>query len=84
MTRFISFLIALFLGAFGLAAEANASTIAGFLEYPPGFTNYFDPANGYVPPGYDNETSPVVTFPGTFGYFDGANLITASFTQGTP
>jgi hypothetical protein len=82
MTRFVSFLGGLFLGAFGLAANANGFMVAGFLEYPPGFTNYFDPANGYVPLGYDNETSPLVTFPGTFGFFDGANRITASFAQG--
>src|ERR1700687_77132 len=82
MTRLISFLVALSLGGFGLVAEASAYTVAGYLEYPPGFTNYFDPANGYVPPGYDNETSPFVTFPGAFGFFDGADLVTASFAQG--
>jgi hypothetical protein len=83
MTRLISFLVALSLGGFGLVAEASAYTVAGYLEYPPGFTNYFDPANGYVPSGYDNEAGPFVTFPGTFGFFDGANQVTASFTQYT-
>jgi hypothetical protein len=82
MTRLISFLAALCFGGFGLVADASAYTVAGFLEYPPSFTNYFDPANGFVPPGYDNETSPFITFPGTFGFFDGANLVTASFAQG--
>jgi hypothetical protein len=81
MMRLISFLVALSLGGFGLVAEANAYTVAGYLEYPPGFTNYFDPANGYVPPGYDNEAGPAVPFPGTFGFFDGENRVTASFTQ---
>jgi hypothetical protein len=81
-TRLIGFLAALFFGGFGLVAGASAYTVAGFLEYPPSFTNYFDPANGDVPPGYDNETSPFITFPGTFGFFDGANLVTASFAQG--
>ena len=80
--KLIGFLAALFLGGFGLIADASAFTVAGFLEYPPGFTNYFDPANGHVPPSYDNDVSPFITFPGTFGFFDGANLVTASFAQG--
>jgi hypothetical protein len=82
VTRLISFLAALSLSGFGLVDDASAYTVAGFLDYPPGFTNYFDPANGYVPLGYDNETSPFVTFPGAFGFFDGANLVTASFAEG--
>jgi hypothetical protein len=83
MTRLISFLAALSLSGFGLVAEASAYTIAGYLEFPSGYTNYFDPANGYVPSGYDNEAQPFVTFPGTFGFFDGETRVTASFTPYT-
>jgi hypothetical protein len=82
MTKVTSFLAALCLSGFGLVDDASAYTVAGFLTNPSSFTNYFDPANGYVPPGYDNETSPFVTFPGAFGFFDRADLVTASFAQG--
>ncbi len=83
MARLISFLAALMFGGFGLVADARAYTVAGSLEYVTGFTNYFDPANGFVPPGYANEVSPFITFPGTFGFFDGETQVTASFTPYT-
>jgi hypothetical protein len=81
MTRYISVLAAWSLGGFGFVTDASAFTVTGYLEYPPGFTNYLDPATGFVPPGYDNETSPFITFPRTFGSFDGAKLVSASFAQ---
>ncbi len=64
--------------------DITGSTVTGGLFFggEPS-VNYFDPANGYVPSGYANETSPTVTIGSsttTFGYYDGANLDTASFT----
>ena len=48
-------------------------------------TNYFEPADGYVPAGYGNDAGTTVTIgPGVeFGYMDGANTDTADFTGTT-
>ena len=72
---------------FSLAAPADAvgSSVTGSLFFSGGSTNYFNPANGFVPTGYGNSTSPTVTIgPGVeFGFSDGANLDTADFTGTT-
>lgn len=53
-----------------------------------GGTNYFDPAQGYVPAGYGNSspgttTVTIATPLVEFGFQDGANLDTADFTDST-
>jgi hypothetical protein len=65
-----------------IAGVASATTITGTLNFGPGTTNYYDPANGQVPPGYSNESSPTVTLEpdATFGYADLFNIDTAGFT----
>ena len=62
-------------------AGANATVIDGAIYFGGGATNFYDPAQGYVPSGYDNATSPSITVPGVFGFQDVANLDTAAFTS---
>jgi len=67
--------------------SALADTMTGSLVFPtdPTSSNFYDPVNLFVPPGFSNEISPTVTLVGgaaTFGYDDGANTITAAFTVG--
>ena len=48
-----------------------------------GTVNYFNSANGYVPPGFGNSggSTTVTIGPGIeFGYMDGSNTETANFT----
>ena len=68
------------------SAGLTGQQVTGSLEFSsvPG-TNFFDPANGYVPLGYLNETGTTVTIgePAIeFGYDDTFdNLVTANFTD---
>lgn len=66
-----------------MAAPASAQSITG--EMIIGGTNYFDPAEGFVPPGFGNGSSTTVPIgPGVeFGFDDTSNLITADFTNST-
>jgi hypothetical protein len=66
-----------------IASPAFAQNITGALNFGvPGGTNYFDPANGFVPAGYGNAAGTTVAIgSGTeFGFQDSANLDTANFT----
>ena len=66
-----------------LANCAWADTTTGTLNFGGGGTNWFDPANGFVPAGYGNSASNVnVTIgPGVeFGFQDSFNTDTADFT----
>jgi hypothetical protein len=60
---------------------ASAVTITGVMDIFG--SNYFDPANGFVPAGYGNQsgTSVVIGSGIEFGFDDGANLDTADFTN---
>jgi hypothetical protein len=62
--------------------------VSGVLNFDGNPFNYYDPANGFVPAGYGNSTSPnnVVIQPypnGTFGFMDGANTDVSNFTNTT-
>jgi hypothetical protein len=64
---------------------ANADTISGSINFGAGGTNFYDPANGYVPAGFSNSspntnTVTLVSGAATFGFQDGANTDTAAFT----
>jgi hypothetical protein len=68
--------------------HANAgllgSSVNGQLNFGGNPTNFFDPANGFVPPSFLNAAGPTVTIAEPaieFGYMDGANLDTANFTD---
>jgi hypothetical protein len=68
------------------AAVLLGSSVTGVLQFNGGGTNFFDPANGFVPVGPLNKTfGPTVTIgAGTeFGFADGANAISANFTDTT-
>lgn len=63
-------------------ADITGSSVTGALYFNGGTTNYFDPANGFVPTGYGNSTGTTTTIgPGIeFGFMDSANTDTANFT----
>jgi hypothetical protein len=49
-------------------------------------TNFYDPANGFVPAGFSNSSSNIVTvvgFPITFGYQDPGNTDITTFSSAT-
>jgi hypothetical protein len=73
------------LSASTLRADAIGTLVTGTLNFNGfGTTNYFDAANGFVPPGYGNSggsiTVPIDSGIVEFGYNDTANLDTADFT----
>ena len=74
---------ALSFSASSLRADLLGTKVNGTLNFNGGTTNYFDPANGFVPAGYGNSTSPnnVVIGPGVeFGFKDGINRDIANFS----
>jgi PEP-CTERM motif len=73
------------LSAHSAFADGTGTSVTGFLSFNGGSTNYFDPANGFVPAGYGNVAGTTVTIgAGTeFGFDDTANLDTADFTGTT-
>ena len=76
-------LLALLGAAVSSFADLNGTTVTGTLLFQYDTTNYFDPANGYVPAGYGNVADFTVTIDPntpTFGFNDGANLNTAAFS----
>jgi hypothetical protein len=90
--RLRSLLVFFALSSCGLAAHADGvgTSVTGglfFSDFISGYgtTNYFNPAQGYVPAGDGNTAGTTVTIgAGTeFGYDDGANLNTADFTGST-
>lgn len=77
---------ALCLGLLPLAAQGSGltgSSVTGSLTFDGNPTNYFDPANGFVPPGYLNTMGTTVTIQAPaveFGFDDGTNLDLANFS----
>ena len=72
------------------AARAGliGTSVTGSLNFGGGGTNYFDPANGFVPAGFGNSSpgGPTVVISNAyaeFGFADGANTDTADFTNTT-
>jgi hypothetical protein len=68
-------------------ADLVGTHVTGSLKFEGNPTNYFDPANGFVPTGYLNKTGgPTVTISATgveYGFHDGANTDSADFTGST-
>jgi hypothetical protein len=90
--RLRSLLVILSLSVCGFAARADGvgTSVTGGLYFSDfisgyGTTNYFNPAQGYVPAGYGNTTGTTVTIGPEveFGYYDGASTETADFTGTT-
>jgi hypothetical protein len=73
------------LGTFASAGTLIGTTVNGVLNFNSFPTNYFDPANGFVPPGFQNDAGPTVVIDGTptFGFEDGANFDQANFSANT-
>ena len=74
------------LGLLPLAAQGSGltgSSVTGSLTFDPNPTNYFDPANGFVPPGYLNTAGTTVTIQAPaveFGFNDNVNFDLANFS----
>jgi hypothetical protein len=74
-----------------VASTASAgllgNQVTGTLQFSGGFTNYFDPTNSGVPPGYNNSStgfnSPTIVLSSSpdFGYQDSANTDIADFSD---
>jgi hypothetical protein len=90
--RTLNFLAAAILPALCIAPVCQASTlimttVTGFINFDSETLNYYDPANGFVPPGYRNspgaQDSPTVKIVGgnEFGFQDDANLDVTSFSS---
>jgi hypothetical protein len=78
----ITFLFASALAVPGRATFLLGTQVTGDMNI--GGTNYFDPANGFVPAGYGNSTGITVTIANPlveFGYHDGDNTNTVNFTD---
>jgi hypothetical protein len=69
-------------GATSTAHAAVANGVTGSLTFGGGSTNYYNPANGFVPAGYGNTGGTTVAIgAGTeFGFADSVNTDTADFT----
>jgi hypothetical protein len=75
---------ALLVGMSANAAGVLGSTAVGSLIFGTSPDNYFDPSNGFVPPGYSNTTSNSVVLAEPaldFGFNDNVNLDVANFTN---
>lgn len=89
MTRLVGSLgmLLLLTSATILRADGVGTKVTGSLTFSGfGTTNYFDAANGFVPPGYGNSggLTTVTIGPGVeFGFEDDANLDTADFDGST-
>lgn len=66
-------------------ADGTGTSVTGGLFFAGGTTNYFDPANGFVPAGFGNSAGTTTTIgPGVeFGFMDTVNTDTADFTGST-
>src|ERR1700712_3081174 len=80
-------LVILGISAGTMHADGIGVPVSGTLTFSnSGSTNFFNSANGFVPAGYGNSTTngTVVIGAGTeFGFSNGNELITASFTGDT-
>lgn len=81
-----SFLVCLLsIGTLASAGSLIGTTVNGQLYFNINPNNYFDPANGFVPAGFQNDAGPTVVINGspTFGFRDGANFDQANFSANT-
>ncbi|MBE7158532.1 MAG: PEP-CTERM sorting domain-containing protein [Rhodospirillales bacterium] len=65
------------------AAGLIGTSVNGSLTFGSAATNYFDPNNGFVPPGYLNTSGTTVSIASPaveFGFADGDNTDTANFS----
>jgi hypothetical protein len=81
----IFLVVSLMVAGIGPHARADllGTSVTGFAQFGGNPNNYFDPANGFVPSGYENTAALGVTISGSqteFGYQDANVLITADFT----
>jgi hypothetical protein len=88
MTRFASFVVLLAILSMATPASADSlmgTAVGGQLYFDSDPTNYFDPANGFVPSGFQNHAGPTVVINGypTFGFNDSHNFDQADFTGNT-
>lgn len=76
---------AMFAASLSAYADGLGTSVTGVLHFQGLSANYFDPANGIVPPGYGNSSGPTVVIgPGIeFGISDPGNTDTADFTGST-
>src|SRR4051812_38668612 len=88
MKRFFVPILAVTLCALAPAASAGlvGSSVAGFLSFNGGGTNFFNSSNGFVPPGCQNSglgstTVTIVNPTPEFCFRDPANTDTANFTD---
>lgn len=75
---------ALSVSATSLHADLLGSKVTGSLTFSDDTTNYFDPANGFVPSGFGNHSSAsqlTINSGVEFGFDDGSNRDTANFTK---
>jgi hypothetical protein len=63
----------------------TGTTVTGQFNIGGAPTNYFDPSNGFVPSGFQNDAGPTVAINGnpTFGFNDSFNFDQANFTDAT-
>ncbi len=76
-------MLPLSLSATSLRADLLGSKVSGSLTFLNAPTNYFDPANGFVPSGFGNHSSAsqvTINSGVEFGFDDGSNRDTADFT----
>jgi PEP-CTERM motif len=75
----------LFLSTCASAGTLIGTTVNGQLYFDGNPVNFFDPANGFVPPGFQNDAGPTVVVDGTptFGFEDGNNFDQANFSANT-
>lgn len=79
----VSLILGLFLGS-SAHAGLMGEQVAGSLRFNGGSTNYFAPANTFVPAGFLNVAGATVTIADPaqeFGYMDRANRDVADFTD---
>lgn len=65
------------------AAGLTGTPVTGSLVFGSDTTNYYDPNNGFVPPGYLNTSGTTVNIASPaveFGFGDGSNTDTANFS----
>ena len=80
--RFLAILLAALTTSVAAYADGTGTQVTGTFLVNHGTTNYFDPANGFVPPGFGNSAGTTVTIgPGVeFGFADGANFNSVNFS----
>lgn len=83
VTRILAIAAVAFFVCRPASAGLIGTSVTGSIMFDGNSTNYFDPAFGYVPPGYLNTAGTTVTIAEPaieYGFLDGANQDTANFT----